>query len=309
MQMRGGILTHMASFGTGRFGSLGGLQHIDVFLDTAVLASLLWYSCNKKVDKNLVFWGVLAVSLFMQFTWSGSRSSVIFPLAYLLVIRMYHTRSIPWVRTGVVGGIALILFGMLGLIRHSTYRGEGPNLEALTEFRIQESIEYAGERVEERASSVSNLAAIVGRVPRDVDFLYGRTYLGVLFNFVPRAIWEGKPRGTGSYVKEYLYGTTGDVKIVDAEPQGSANPSGATGALYWNFYIPGVVVGWVLFGIFHRWLAHLLQKNPSPLLLPPYIVVVTASPAPTNLTPMIRKFLLILLLMYALGVISFGRRK
>ncbi|MBB4091146.1 hypothetical protein [Salinibacter ruber] len=244
----------------------------------------------------------------MQFIWSGSRSAVIFPIAYLLAIRVYYDRSIPWVKITGAGAVALVLFGMLGLIRHSTYGGRVPELEAITELKVTESIRYAEKRVEERRSGVGTLPAIVGRVPQEVDFLYGRTYLGALFNFVPRAIWEQKPRGTGPYVAKYLYGTTGDVQIEDSEPQGGGVPAGPTGALYWNFFVPGVVFGWLIFGVVHNWLARFLVKNKTPLLLPVYIYALVISPKPASLVPGIRKIIIILALMYIIGIFSLSKR-
>ncbi len=308
MQMQGGILTHMASFGLGRFRSLGGLQHIAVFLDISVLASLLWYASGKNVGRNPVFWVVFITSLAMQFAWGGSRSAVIFPMAYLLAIRLFYDRSIPWARIAGTGAIAIVLFGMLGLVRHSTYGGKVPELEALVNLNIVKSVEYAEKRVEERSSGVSNFTAIVGRVPQDVDLLYGWNYLGTLLNFVPRAIWEEKPRGIGSYVTKYLYGTKGEIQLEDSEPKVGGNPPGPTGALYWNFYIPGVVLGWAIFGAFHSWLAHFFRKNYSSLILPVYIIALIAVPGPVSLTTNFRKIALILFLMYFLRIVVTNKR-
>lgn len=302
MEMRGGILNHMASFGLGRFRVLSGLQHIMVFLQFAVLACLLWYATNREAEKNPLFWGAFGLSLFMLFTWSGSRSDVVLPMIFLVFIRMFHTHSIPWVQVLAVGTAGFILVILLGALRQSTYGGRGPDLEILTEFQFGKSIEIVEKSQASRG--VGTLPAIIGRVPHEVDFLYGHTYIGALLNFVPRAIWEDKPRGTGPYVTKYLYGTRGTVKIADSGPEVGGNPSGPTGALYWNFYIPGVVVGWFLVGIIHFWIAQFLRKNPSSVFIPLYLTCILMGPSPGSIISGSRELIIILFLMYVMKLMS-----
>jgi len=300
VQMRGGITSHFASLGLGRQSAIGGLGHIGVLIRLGVIASVVWYAFDRDAGKNPLYWGTLATSLVSIFLWSGSRSDVIFPLAFLLILRALRTKELPWRRGIVLGATALVLFGMLGALRASTITGK-PAWDLVTEFRIAESLEFANEQLERREENPGGgYTAVLGRVPRDVDFLYGRTYLGAALFFVPRAIWENKPRATGPYVNKYLYGTTGRVEVADSPPLVGGVPPGPVGAAYWNFYVPGVVVLFSLLGIFHRWLARFYRQNENPLGAVIFVyLVVGAGVSPNALVSLFQDMILLL------GVLSF----
>jgi len=91
---------------------------------------------------------------------------------------------------------------------------------------------------------------VVAKVPEEVDLLYGRSYVGPLLFFVPRALWPEKPRGVGAMNSEFIFG----------RPYSGGIPTGPVGEAYWNFHIPGVAAIFFLYGIFHRWLARFLVR-------------------------------------------------
>ncbi|GGI98629.1 hypothetical protein GCM10007978_40550 [Shewanella hanedai] len=68
------------------------------------------------------------------------------------------------------------------------------------------------------------------------DFSYGYGFLGVVFFFVPRAIWPEKPYGTSFEISEYFSYYYNNL----------SNP--LPSELYYNFGIIGVVIGAFLFG-------------------------------------------------------------
>jgi len=309
VQMRGGIVEHFISLGQGRQRAIGGLGHIGVLIRLGVIASVVWYAFDPKAGKNPLYWGTLAVSLVSMFLWSSSRSDVIFPLAFLLILWALQHKMVPWVRGGIVAATALVLFGGLGALRASTMTGE-PAWEIVTDLQISRSLEFADEQLERRQQNPGGgYTAIVGRVPKDVDLLYGRTYVGALLFFIPRALWAEKPRGTGSYVSKYLYGTTGPVELGDAPPKVGGIPSGPVGAAYWNFYIPGVILLFALYGIFHRWLARFYEKNENALgaLIFLYLVV-GVGVSPNALVSIFQDIFLLLVVLLFLGIIRPPKR-
>ncbi len=99
-----------------------------------------------------------------------------------------------------------------------------------------------------RMTVVTSLAAIVSDTPRFVDYRYGDTLLlapiGLL---VPRFLWPQKP--SISIGREFgsIFRLT---HPLDLETETS--PS-TVGDFYWNFSIPGVVVGMWLVGMGYRW--------------------------------------------------------
>jgi hypothetical protein len=305
VEMRGGIVSHFVSLGSGRQRAIGGLGHIGVLIRLGVIASVVWYAFDSEAGINPLFWGTLVISLTSVFLWSGSRSDVIYPLAFLLIIYALRYKTIPWGRSVAVGATALVLFGMLGLLRASAITGQ-PAWEVVTNAQISESLAFADEQLQRREENPGGgYTAVVGRVPRDVDFLYGRTYVGALLFFVPRAFWEDKPRATGPYVKKYLYGTTGQVEMADSPPVVGGIPPGQVGAAYWNFYVPGVVILFLLYGIFHRWLARLYVKNEHPLGAVLFLFLVTgAGVSPNALVSFFQDIISVLAVLFFLGVLK-----
>ena len=305
VEMRGGIVSHFVSLGSGRQRAIGGLGHIGVLIRLGVIASVVWYAFDSEAGINPLFWGTLVVSLTSVFLWSGSRSDVIFPLAFLLVIYALRYKAIPWGRGVVIGATALVLFGMLGLLRASAITGQ-PAWEVVTNAQISESLAFADEQLQRREKNPGGgYTAVVGRVPHDVGFLYGRTYVGALLFFVPRALWENKPRATGPYVAKYLYNTTGNVQMAASPPVVGGIPPGDVGAAYWNFWIPGVVVLFFLYGIFHHWLARLYVKNEHPLGAVLFLFLVTgAGVSPNALVSFFQDIILVLAVLFFLGVLK-----
>jgi hypothetical protein len=303
-QMRGGIARHFASLGLGRQSAIGGLGHIGVLIRLGVIASIVWYAFDPDAGMNPLYWGTLATSLVSIFLWSGSRSDVIFPLAFLLILRALRTKRLPWSRGLALGATALVLFGMLGALRASTITGR-PAWDLVTELQVGVALEFADEQLDRREENQGGgYTAVVGRVPRDVDFLYGRTYLGAALFFVPRAIWENKPRATGPYVNKYLYGTTGRVEVADSPPLVGGVPPGPVGAAYWNFYVPGVVILFSLLGIFHRWLARFYRQNENPLGAVLFVhLVVGAGVSPNALVSLFQDIILLLGVLTIVGAI------
>lgn len=309
VQMRGGIVEHFISLGRGRQRAIGGLGYIGVLIRLGVIASVVWYAFDPKAGKNPLYWGTFAVSLVSIFLWSGSRSDVIFPLAFLLILWALRHKAIPWKRGAMAGATALVLFGGLGALRASTMTGE-PAWEIVTDLQVARALDFADEQLERREQNPGGgYTAIVGRVPQDVDLLYGRTYVGALLFFTPRALWAEKPRATGSYVNKYLYGTTGPVELSGSPPEVGGIPSGPVGAAYWNFYIPGVLILFALYGTFHRWLARFYEKNENALGAVLFLyLLVGVGVSPNALVSVFQNIVLLLAVLFFLGAIGFPKR-
>lgn len=119
----------------------------------------------------------------------------------------------------------------------------------------------------------SGATAIMARVPREIDHLYGLTYVSAIAFFIPRVIWREKPRGAGAYVAGILYQnkSLGEMRAY----RGTGYPAGGVGEAYWNFGLPGVVVVYLLFGCFHKWLAlRLASKVYDPRFVTLYLLCV-----------------------------------
>jgi len=87
------------------------------------------------------------------------------------------------------------------------------------------------------------LGFILGEVERD-GFRYGETMANVSYAFIPRLLWPDKPSlSKGSWFPVYL-------GFSPPESEATTSPGiTATGELYWNFGIIGVVSGMLFIGI------------------------------------------------------------
>jgi len=99
-----------------------------------------------------------------------------------------------------------------------------------------------------RMSITTSVAAIVSDTGRWVDYRYGETLvLAPIGLFIPRFLWPEKPNL--SIGKEF--GATFRL-IGDMDRETYISPS-MIGDFYWNFSIPGVVLGMWLMGLGYRW--------------------------------------------------------
>src|SRR5690606_8872815 len=112
-------------------------------------------------------------------------------------------------------------------------------------------------------SANSGQLAVLGKVPEQVGFLYGRSYLSIPFIFIPSAIWGSKPEAGGKLVAIHIYGNplTGI-------------PPGAVGEAYWNFSYLGIPIIFAIYGTILRISASIYLNNKGhPLFLLVFIYV------------------------------------
>ena len=100
-----------------------------------------------------------------------------------------------------------------------------------------------------RVATITSTAAVVRDVGRWVDYKYGETlFLAPVSILIPRFIWPDKPNITIG--REF--GLT--FKLVGATDRETQVASSWVGELYWNFHVPGVVIGMLAIGMVYRWL-------------------------------------------------------
>jgi hypothetical protein len=99
-----------------------------------------------------------------------------------------------------------------------------------------------------RNALVNSVAVVIRDVPRWQPYAWGRTiFMPTLVFFVPRVIWPDKP--TAEFGREFGE-TFRVVHILDAETFVAAT---IPGELYWNFSLPGILIGMALWGVALRW--------------------------------------------------------
>lgn len=300
MQMRGGLGAHLASFGLGRFRAVAGLGHFTVLILMGTTAALIWFAVDASAARKPWFWATAGLVIPMSFLLSGSRSSVISTAVLFVVVWMIRTQKVPAARGLVLGVGAIFLIGALGALRESTYTGV-VDWTVLTEVNVGEMVAAGQEEMQNRGESGA-FVPLVAKVPARVDFLYGQSYLAAIFFFVPRAIWENKPRGVGPMTNAYIYND--EVMRPGEIIRGSGIPPGAMGEAYWNFYYPGVVLVYMLYGMFNWWLAALLRRNADvPAVWVVYALTLLMSPTSTIIVGWLQSMIPGIGMMWWMGVL------
>ncbi len=243
MITKGGISSHLLSWAQGRFNALAGDGPIFVFVKMAPFSVLIWYAFDKQTERNPIFWLALLTTTPLQFLLTGSRSSIVYLGTLFILISIWKRGQIPKLRIVVFGALAIVLIGLLGNIRSSTFKGD-IEWESFVDVSIFELVEDTQEEIKRRNESNGYLA-VIATVPNEVDYLYGESYIGTILFFVPRFIWPSKPRGAGALAGERIFNKS----------SGAGVPPGSVGEAYWNFSTFGVILIFALYGYFHKWLA------------------------------------------------------
>lgn len=303
MESRGGIIAHLISWGRGRSTELAGQFYWDFFIQFGLVACLLWLAIDRKSHLQPIFWGCAVTLLVITFLTSGSRSSVIYCIILGLLVWQLRERKIAGAKLIIGVVLSLVILSVLGEFRNSMSRGE-IDWNILTHSSSSSSSNEsvfgsATGELEERSGAGNGTFPILALVPNEVDFLYGSSYLAVLTLPIPRVLWPEKPGLVGGLVGDTFFA---------GSPFGV--PPGPTGEAYWNFGIAGVLVVFFLFGVFHKWLSSALRKYASePAALVPYVLTLYIfKPSGPGLHHWLYSLIPAIVLLYAVGAISFRRR-
>ncbi|MDH3377925.1 MAG: oligosaccharide repeat unit polymerase, partial [Gammaproteobacteria bacterium] len=214
-----------------------------------VVAPIVWLAFQPSAIRRPVFWALLLAALLLKFVSTGSRGGTVLPLIMLGAIWTLHYKIVPY--RAIVFGLllALILIGGLGQLRAATQRAATFEQVAVESNPI-EWIRAAMDDLQRRSGEDSGQLAILARVPDQVPYLYGESYLSIPFIFVPSAVWGDKPDAGGKLNAIRIY-----------EQPLTAIPPGPVGEAYWNFSFGGVVFVFALYGTLLRLLAALYRAN------------------------------------------------
>lgn len=170
---------------------------------------------------------------------SSARLELAYFFVMAIMVHHYYKRRarLTWIlATGV---IILLFLGLLGQIRH---------MQTTSSPTIEDKIVQFDEIVEKTLGrayfiDVGKTSVIVDSVPKDVEYLWGRSFLTFIFAPIPRTLWETKPIvRIGHFVGTVIY----------QRPNESGVPPGLIGELYLNFGYVGIIVGMLILGLVLR---------------------------------------------------------
>ena len=214
-----------------------------------IVSVILWIAYDTNATRKPIFWITAIFALFIQFAATGSRGGTILPLIMVGSIWMLHRRKIPY-KVIIIGAVmAITMVGMLKNFRSETQKNNELK-EVSIAFAPTEWISSTFGELGSRSGSNSGLLAVLGKVPEEVGYLYGESYLSLPYVFLPTAIFGEKPPAAGRLTAQRIYNRTN-----------TAIPPGGIGEAYWNFSYLGVVLIYLLYGAFLRMITSVFRGN------------------------------------------------
>lgn len=303
--LQGGLDKHILSLTRPRFEAIGKLGHVIFLISTGTIAAMIWLAYDRSILQNWIFWiSTLTVTACVVLA-NGSRSNGAMFLMMLGMIWTLRTKRIHYNQLALIGLIAFMIFGAFGLIRRD-FGAERVNWDVITSLDYSAWINAGSEEAKRRKQEDTDLAAFVGA--NQHGFLYGKSYVGAIFFWVPRAIWESKPRTADTY--NGLQNFMG--KSVNYEGRNvGGKPVGPEVESYWNFHFVGTIIIFALLGLFHKWLAHLLLAyREVPAVWVFYVIALVGFEATgKTLTLVTRDIIFLLVLLSFCGCISLAAHR
>lgn len=294
MQSRGGISAHILSWGKGRTAAFAGQYYWQMPIQFGLIACLIWLAMGHKVYQKPLFWVCTATMLIIQFLTTGGRGSVVYALIYMLLVFMIREQKIAVTKILIALMLGVVLMGILGDFRQTTWKGEiGLSNTVSEKSPIESAFEQGLSEISDRSWNSFGALPILARVPSDVDFLYGSSYLALVTLPIPRAFWAEKPGLIGGRVTSTFFGGSYGI------------PPGAIGENYWNFGIPGVLGAFFIFGSFHKWLAEAFRRYAHQPAAGVLYALIIYNAAPTSASILSCLFLILpaLMLLRVMGAI------
>lgn len=259
---RGGLTAHMLSWARGRTVGLAGEGYWISFAGLGSSAVFLWFALDRRAARSPLFWvAALGVSA-STFLATGSRGGVIYPMLMAFMVWVLRERKIPVARGAVLAALGMVALGALGAVRHSTWNGRVDWGAAFAPGPDAIGADGATDELALRSLGLRGTTAVLGRVPQDVNYIYGSSYVALLTLPVPRKLWPGKPVQVGGRMGEAFFSSTAGM------------PPGVIGEAYWNFGLLGVPLVFFAFGMFHRWLGKfMLAYRGEPVAMALYVTV------------------------------------
>jgi len=221
---------------------------------------LLNYKKRKRIASILL---VFSFCIFIFYNFYVSQRAAVFFMFVNIIALSYYFNNFKLPKKKVILALipALLFFQIMSTIREDFTSIEDQDVN----FSFLKSIEPAV--LTTNMIDVSKTAHIIKAIPNKLDYEYGYTLTTALFAWVPRFLWKSKPVTN-------VDNTIG-MKVFGSKTYGSGGvPPGIFAELYWNFWIPGVLIGCFLIGKYLK-IVHLTfiyyNSNKNSVLI--YVIV------------------------------------
>lgn len=298
ISLRGGLALHLADMARGRFRSLAGLGPLVAAVDLGMVALIVWVAARPDDAKQPLFLALMVVVAAAEFISNGARSAAFEVFMLVGITWALRTRRIPWRLALLAVPLFFLAFGALNIVRTAGFTGESAS-EAIQGADTSQVLARVQDEIDLRQSLESTVPVIWEGHDLMGGPLWGSSYGAAIFAFVPRQIWQEKPRGPGSlYAQNFL----GEVR------EGLAVPVNPTAEEHWNFGILGVVLMSVVYGALIRYAHNIYLSRPAnPFVICGFVLFVTTFHLSTDDLVLFQQDMLMLAAVFLLALPFAGR--
>ena len=234
-----------------------GLNYFIQSINLLAVVSLIWWVYllrEGRQFRSIAFW-VYSVFALLLGCLQGNKSFLfIVVLSGAVLYHILHKKIAPL--TAAAGAVVVFFVLTIFALFSREYLSNG-HFTTIDPNNLSETLptaletEYGGNFIQIQA-----LTLLVDRMPADLPYQHGTTYLSLFTLVVPRALWPGK-----------LLPSTG-VFTLAFRPQlwldqGTTVPPGLMGEMYMNFGAAGVFVGMLLSGILIGRAVGYVEQHPN----------------------------------------------
>jgi len=222
----------------------GALMEMIQAMGAAWIIAFVYAASNRKKLWPYLLAGVPVLGLLATL---GGRGFLLYPVLLCLVCYHYLVRRISFLRLAAIA-VCFVTFAVGYKTLRDSVATEPLGVEVLGESKWTP----AGvlDKLFAEQTSLDAFAVLIDDMPSHLQFQYGRTWLNLLALPIPSKLWADKP----AILEGHTFG-----EIYFDEDGG--RPPGFGGVLYMNFGYLGVVPGFALLGVFHRYLYRYLKEN------------------------------------------------
>lgn len=203
----------------------------DILVSMALFQAVYYYGCGRTQGKMIGLIFLVLLSCVVPFV-SSSRGEIVYLFLMLFVVRSLLYRTVTQKQIIILLSASFILIAVLGGFRKFKTEYDFSFVDLGSD--VVDSIVYSPHFVGVGKSSV-----VIETVPRQADYLYGQSYLALVFAPIPRTLWREKPVvRVGRFVGVELFQREADTGV----------PPGGIAEAYINFGWGGVAVIMFLVG-------------------------------------------------------------
>src|SRR5690554_2429632 len=252
-------------------------------------------ACQPSIFKKTVFWIFFFFALIFGFSSTGSRSGVILQAIITLVIYSAASRKVTYKMIFIGGLLSVLALGGLGQIR-SQLHGINHIDEVVIDGSVIKAFSEGISTLSKYSGEVYGLYGIVGKVPGEVPYLYGESYLSILFLPFPSSIVGDKPLSGGRLTSRDIFNN----------PLSGVPPT-YIGEAFWNFGVIGVILVSLIWGTIIRFVFDAYTKSHSSLVyIVPYVLFLFyAKPDSNCIYGLVQSLMVFLISFYIMKRVSF----